>query len=90
MSLEAGRGPAYSARMRFFFHIADKYGVSTDGIGCEYAEQDAAVLHASRLAAELAKAGEFFRGSVVLVARATGSLSRSASEESAAALLRKG
>ncbi|MBR0782148.1 DUF6894 family protein [Bradyrhizobium iriomotense] len=72
--------------MRFFFHIADKYGVSTDRIGCEYAGQDAAVLHASRLAAELAKAGEFFRGSVVLVARAAGSFSCSASEEDAAAL----
>ncbi|MBR0841097.1 hypothetical protein JQ607_12950 [Bradyrhizobium liaoningense] len=57
--------------MRFFFHIADKYGLSADGIGCDYAEQDAAVLHARRLAAELAKSGEFFRGSVVLVARAT-------------------
>jgi hypothetical protein len=61
--------------MRFFFHIADKYGVSADGIGQEYAEQDAAVLHARRLAAELAKAGEFFRGSFVLVAPATGSAS---------------
>ncbi|WP_439369829.1 DUF6894 family protein [Bradyrhizobium sp. PMVTL-01] len=72
--------------MRFFFHIADKYGVSTDGIGCEYAGQDAAVLHASRLAAELAKAGEFFRGSVVLVARATETLSCSASEDDPAGL----
>ncbi|WFU27480.1 hypothetical protein QA649_15085 [Bradyrhizobium sp. CB1717] len=69
--------------MRFFFHIADKYGVSTDRIGCEYAGQDAAVLHASRLAAELAKAGEFFRGSVVLVARATEFLACSASEDEA-------
>ncbi|MBR0706365.1 MULTISPECIES: DUF6894 family protein [Bradyrhizobium] len=75
--------------MRFFFHIADKYGVSTDGIGCEYAGQDAAALHAGRLAAELAKAGEFFRGSVVLVARATDSLPRPASENDAAASLPK-
>jgi hypothetical protein len=57
--------------MRFYFHIVDKYGLSPDGIGCEYANQDAAVLHARHIAAELAKAGEFFRSSVVLVARAT-------------------
>jgi hypothetical protein len=56
--------------MRFFFHIVDKYGLSADGIGCDHADQDAAILHAQRLAAELAKAGEFFRSSVVLVARA--------------------
>lgn len=55
--------------MRFFFHIADRYGVSPDGIGCEFIEQDAAVLHAKRLAAELAKSGEFCRGGFVLVAR---------------------
>ncbi|MGY8630918.1 hypothetical protein RAD15_00295 [Bradyrhizobium sp. 14AA] len=71
--------------MRFFFHITDKYGVSADGTGWEYSGQDAAVLHASRLAAELAKAGEFFRGSVVLVARATESASCRASEDGAAA-----
>ncbi len=70
--------PGLIGGMRFFFHIADKYGVSTDGIGCEYAGQDAAVLHASRLAAELAK-----RGSVVLVARTTEFLSCSASEDEA-------
>ncbi|MCA1392812.1 hypothetical protein I6F20_27495 [Bradyrhizobium sp. IC3123] len=57
--------------MRFFFHITDRYGVSPDTIGCDLSEQDAAVLHARRLAAELAKSGEFFRGSVVLVARDT-------------------
>ncbi|WP_433960385.1 DUF6894 family protein, partial [Bradyrhizobium guangdongense] len=45
--------------MRFFFHIADRYGVSPDGIGCEFVEEDAAVLHARCLAAELAKSGEF-------------------------------
>lgn len=55
--------------MRFFFHIADRYGVSPDGVGCEFVEQDTAVLHARRLAAELAKSGEFCRGSFVLVAR---------------------
>jgi hypothetical protein len=54
--------------MRFFFHIADKYGVSPDGIGHDCADQDAAALHARHLAAELAKGGEFFRGSIVLVA----------------------
>ncbi|MBR0827804.1 hypothetical protein JQ596_19930 [Bradyrhizobium manausense] len=56
--------------MRFFFHIVDKYGLSPDGIGCDHADQDAAILHAQRIAAELAKAGEFFRSSVVFVARA--------------------
>jgi hypothetical protein len=71
--------------MRFFFHIADKYGVSADGIGQEYADQDAAVLHAQRIAAELARAGESFRGSVVLVARAT--ISACAREAGAAASL---
>ncbi|UPJ54679.1 hypothetical protein IVB30_05870 [Bradyrhizobium sp. 200] len=54
--------------MRYFFHIVDKYGLSPDGIGCELADQDAAILYARRIAAELAKAGEFFRFSVVLVA----------------------
>jgi len=54
--------------MRFFFHIADKYGFSPDGIGCECADQEAAMRHARYLADELAKGGEFFRGSVVLIA----------------------
>ncbi len=89
MSLEGGRGPAYSAGMRFFFHIADKYGLSADGIGCEYAGQDAAVQHARRLAAELAKSGEFFRGSFVLVAQSAVSASRCANEDSATASLPK-
>jgi len=57
--------------MRFFFHIVDKYGLSPDGVGCDHANHDAAVLHAQRIAAELAKAGEFFRAGVVFVARAT-------------------
>ena len=56
------------ARMRYFFHIVDKYGLSPDRTGWEHADQDAAVLHAKRIAAELAKAGEFFRPSFVLVA----------------------
>lgn len=56
------------AGMRFYFHIVDKYGLSPDGTGCEHTDQDAAVLHARRIAAELAKAGEFFRSGVVLVA----------------------
>ncbi|MBR0712387.1 DUF6894 family protein [Bradyrhizobium liaoningense] len=56
--------------MRFFFHIVDKYGLSPDGIGCDHTDQDAAILHAQRIAAELARAGEFFRYSVVFVARA--------------------
>ena len=59
---------SFRAGMRYFFHIVDKYGLSPDGIGCELADQDAAILHARRIAAELAKAGEFFRFSVVFVA----------------------
>ena len=54
--------------MRYFFHIVDKYGLSPDRTGCEHANQDAAVLHAKCIATELAKAGEFFRSSFVLVA----------------------
>jgi hypothetical protein len=71
--------------MRFFFHIVDRYGVSPDGIGCEFIGQDAALLHAKRLAAELGKSGEFFRGSFVLVARATISTSCSTCEGETAA-----
>lgn len=55
-------------RMRYFFHIVDKYGFSPDGTGCEYPDRDAAIQHAKYVAAELAKAGEFFRSSFVLVA----------------------
>jgi hypothetical protein len=54
--------------MRYFFHIVDKYGLSPDRTGCEHADPGAAVLHARRIAAELAKAGEFSRSSIVLVA----------------------
>ncbi|MFC4918354.1 MULTISPECIES: hypothetical protein [Bradyrhizobium] len=39
-------------------------------MGCDHVNHDAAVLHAQRIAAELAKAGEFFRAGVVFVARA--------------------
>jgi len=70
--------------MRFFFHIADRYGVSPDGIGCEFVEEDAAVLHARCLAAELAKSGEFFRGSFVLVARETSASCHASEDDSAA------
>ncbi|KWV60159.1 hypothetical protein AS156_29905 [Bradyrhizobium macuxiense] len=35
--------------MRFFFNIADRYGVSADGIGHECAEQDATVQHACQV-----------------------------------------
>jgi hypothetical protein len=61
--------------MRFYFHIVDKYGLSPDGTGYEHVDQDAAVLHARRIAAELAKAGEFCRSSVVLLAAVPGPLS---------------
>ena len=54
--------------MRYFFHIVDKYGLSPDQTGYEHADQDSAVLHARHIAAELAKAGEFFHSSIVLVA----------------------
>jgi len=73
--------------MRFFFHIVDKYGLCPDGIGCDHADDDAAVVHAQRIAAELAKAGEFFRAGVVFVARAAlpGSVSCDRDERPAAA-----
>jgi hypothetical protein len=58
--------------MRYFFHIVDKYGLSPDGVGCEFADQAAAILHARRIATEMAKAGEFFRFGVVLVAPIAG------------------
>jgi hypothetical protein len=53
--------------MRYFFHIVDKYGLSPDRSGSEHADRDAALLHAERIAAELAKTGEFFGPSFVLV-----------------------
>jgi hypothetical protein len=55
--------------MRYFFHIVDKYGLCPDRTGCECTDQDAALMHARRIATELAKAGEFFRASFVLVAQ---------------------
>ena len=55
--------------MRYFFHIVDRYGLFPDVTGCDCADHGAAVLHAGRIATELAKAGEFFRSSVVFVAR---------------------
>jgi hypothetical protein len=54
--------------MRYFFHIVDKHGLFPDRTGCEHGDTNAAVRHAERIAAELAKAGEFFRSSFVLVA----------------------
>jgi hypothetical protein len=51
--------------MRYLFHIVDKNGLCPDGIGCECADHDAAVLHARHIATELAKAGELFRASFV-------------------------
>lgn len=53
--------------MRYFFHIIDKYGLSPDRAGSEHADQDAALAHAERIAAEFAKTGEFFGPSFVLV-----------------------
>ncbi|WP_407062496.1 DUF6894 family protein [Bradyrhizobium sp. 44] len=68
---QALRQPTRSG-MRYFFHIVDKYGLSPDGTGHEHSDQDAAVLHARCIAAELAKAGEFFREGLILVAAAPG------------------
>ncbi|WP_234679814.1 DUF6894 family protein [Bradyrhizobium monzae] len=68
MSLEVDTAPAYSVCMRYFFHIVDKYGLCQDGTGYECADLEAAVLHARRLASELAKAGELFRTGFVLIA----------------------
>jgi hypothetical protein len=68
LSLEAGTAPAYFVAMRYFFHIVDKHGLCPDGTGYEYADEEAAVLHARRLASELAKAGELFRTGFVLIA----------------------
>ncbi|MEH2487464.1 DUF6894 family protein [Bradyrhizobium sp. AZCC 2230] len=69
---------AYSVRMRYFFHIVDKYGLCLDETGYEHVDQEAAIVHARHIAAELAKAGEFCRTSFVLIARAAapGSASR--------------
>jgi hypothetical protein len=53
--------------MRYFFHIVDRYGLFPDGIGFECTDRHAAVEHAARIAAELAKAGEFCRAGAVLV-----------------------
>jgi hypothetical protein len=69
LSLEVARVPAYRAGVRYFFHIVDQYGLFPDGAGSEHADQDSAELHARNIAAELAKAGELFRSSVVFVSR---------------------
>jgi hypothetical protein len=53
--------------MRYFFHIVDRYGLFPDSTGFECADRHAAVEHAARVAAELAKAGELFRAGAVLV-----------------------
>jgi hypothetical protein len=77
LSLVARGTAAYSVRMRYFFHIVDKYGLCLDGTGYEHVDQEAAVVHARRIAAEIAKAGEFCRASFVLiVAAAPGPASR--------------
>jgi hypothetical protein len=53
--------------MRYFFHIVDRYGLFPDMIGFDRADRNSAVLHAERIAAELARGGEFFRSGAVLV-----------------------
>ena len=57
--------------MRYFFHIVDRYGLFRDRIGFACADRNAAVAHAERIAAELAKAGELFRAGAVLVTQDT-------------------
>lgn len=69
LSLEADYGPAYRLGVRYFFHIVDRYGLFPDRTGFEHADQGSAVRHARSIAAELAKAGELFRSSVVFVSR---------------------
>jgi len=53
--------------VRYFFHIVDRYGLFPDSTGFEHADQCSAARHAKNIAAELAKAGELFRSSVVFV-----------------------
>jgi hypothetical protein len=55
--------------MRYFFHIVDRYGLFPDRTGFEHADHGSAALHAGNIAAELAKAGELFRSSIVFVSR---------------------
>jgi hypothetical protein len=55
--------------MRYFFHIVDRYGLFPDRTGVEHPDQGSAARHARAIAAELAKAGEFFRSSIVFVSR---------------------
>lgn len=69
LSLEADYGLAYRVGVRYFFHIVDRYGLFPDRTGFEHADQGSAVRHARNIAAELAKAGELFRSSVVFVSR---------------------
>jgi len=69
--------------MRYFFHIVDRYGIYPDESRCEHADQEAALRHARRIAAESAKAGELFRSSFVFVARTGISLSSSVCDQSA-------
>jgi hypothetical protein len=53
--------------VRYFFHIVDRYGLFPDSTGFERTDQNSAALHArDDIAAELARAGDFFRSSIVL------------------------
>jgi hypothetical protein len=51
--------------MRYFFYIVDKSGLSRTERDVNTPTR-AAVVHARRIAAELAKAGEFFRSGIVV------------------------
>ena len=53
--------------VRYFFHIVDRYGLFPDRTGFERVDHNSAALHVEKIAAELAKAGELFRSSIVFV-----------------------
>jgi hypothetical protein len=58
--------------MRYFFHIWDGQKVFPDEVGERLSSPEQAIDQARFLAAELRKAGEFCRSSVVLVVDANG------------------
>jgi uncharacterized membrane protein len=56
-----------SDAMRYFFHICDGQTVYPDEVGISLSSHEAAIAQARFLAAELTKAGEFHRSSLVCV-----------------------
>jgi hypothetical protein len=61
------RSSPASATMRYFFHICDGPKVFPDEVGERLSSPEEAIDQAKYLAAELRKAGEFFRSSLILV-----------------------